>query len=398
MTNNVRYNQYFTPNGINSVLVSRCDIINPEFVIDFSSGDGSLLGEAMKKWPKTKLIANDIDASCLRILTNNLFPTITLNEDFLSINFLKKLMPYVNNIDVCIGNPPFELVQNNKYTKSILEAFNLGIYQNSIKIPAEIIFLLLAIKLTSPDGEIITILPEGLFVNSKWRYFRHFLITNYNVSILELPDKIFDKTEAKTHVLIIKKGQKPSPRIKISSIKFDDIYLSHEEATNRMDYQYYYVKNRFKNNLCDFFGHNDYQVIRGSRITPSHYEYDAFLHTTHLSDSFKIFKNDKKKTNVNTQNFKIAQEGDIIIPRVGTRAIGKVGYIEEGNFIISDCLFILRAYSSIIRQNLLKFLNSEDGKDWIISISKGVAAKHIAKEDLRQIPKTFIGGTKIGFA
>ena len=83
---------------------------------------------------------------------------------------------------------------------------------------------------------------------------------------------------------------------------------------------------------------------------------------------------------------KIAKKNDIIIPRVGSNILGRVGIVKSGYFIATDCIFIIRVRNKIDRENIKYTLESEFGKEWIHSISKGVGARHITLQDIVKLP------------
>ncbi len=66
------------------------------------------------------------------------------------------------------------------------------------------------------------------------------------------------------------------------------------------------------------------------------------MHTTNFSKG-NIFKNELKneKQLVNYKE-KIAKTGDIIIARVGSSCIGKIGYVEKGFFVVCWTFFLYK--------------------------------------------------------
>lgn len=89
--------------------------------------------------------------------------------------------------------------------KRILEKYDLNVYNKSEYIPAEVIFILQCLDILDKEGTLSIILPDGFFVNRYLQRFRNFLLSKYKIEkVIELPSNIFKKTDAKTHILILK--------------------------------------------------------------------------------------------------------------------------------------------------------------------------------------------------
>lgn len=389
MTKNVTLNQFFTPSEISTRLVNESFQENPKIIADFASGEGSLLLAAQEKWPLAHLIANDIDASCVDLLHTNLNNKTLYNMDFLSKNFVEKTLTSYHDVDLCIGNPPFQMVENSSISKRLLFSSGLSKYANFKSIPIEILFVLMCFAVTRKGGEIILILPDGLVSGEKWKQFRSFLFDGNHVrKCIELPSGSFTLTEAKTHILIIQKDTRSDYTL-LSSLNSDTIKITRDEAIERFDFSYY--KSTNKNSMQKRELEN-IKIIRGKSLQKSLFSDPHVLHTTKLSQGLTIFKAvnipfDKSKYN---SSLAIAEKGDIVLPRVGTRCLGRVGFIESGTFVVSDSLFVIKTRHIQIQKKILAFLQSSSGKELLISISKGVAARHITLFDLERFVKSTV--------
>jgi hypothetical protein len=72
-------------------------------------------------------------------------------------------------------------------------------------------------------------------------------------------------------------------------------------------------------------------------------------------------------------------KGDVVVPRVGTRCLGKVGIIRNGSFSITDCVFVIKASEYECGEMVAAALKSKFGVDWIKSISRHWSAVHNIK-------------------
>jgi len=349
-------------------------------------GEGSLLLEASKIWKNIELFGNDIDSECCSKVHNTIPKVHCYNKDIFLNTSIKSLIKHIGMVDVCLGNPPFHLLKQNKDSIEILKLFSLEKYFKYSYIPAEVLFILQALRILKDNGILSVILPDGFFVNNTLSSFRKFLITRYTIQeVIELPNEIFEHTKAKTHILILQKSKSLSKKLKLSSIiDKESIFINKEEAFDRMDYSFY-EKNNFINykKLIDF----DIKVFRGKpKFILKDIKETWILHTTNFKQG-KIFKSPLRTDKlIKKYSDRIALKNDIIIPRVGTNILGKVGIVESGYFVATDCIFIIRAKNDNDRKNIEYTLKSEFGKKWINSISKGVGARHITLKDIVNLP------------
>lgn len=376
--------QYYTQESISNLLLSKILIKNPKKILELGVGNGSLFRAAKFKWKKSDIIGGDIDLDNINTLKQEFPKTKLYVINGLSSNLNSELKIELGSIDVGICNPPYIPIKKTDLFGEILEKSNLGMISQYNQITSDLIFLAQNLLMLKNGGELGIIIPDGLLTSHYFKYFRERLINNYKIKgIIELPAKVFLKTEAKTHILIIKKSN--------SHYKNVPIYLSNNkgEITNkisvdkqhllyRMDYNYHSwkISNKIIGKTLNELG------VEISRGTLSKKELllcgQEFIHTSDLNSFFTIksFKN-----NTEQENLKYAEEGDIIISRVGKRCLGKIMYVESGKVLISDCVYRLRA-SEIHRKKIIESLNSEYGRNWIKAHSHGVCAKVISKVDL----------------
>jgi type I restriction enzyme M protein len=390
MTMMQSFKQFFTPQKYSQYLISQLSYLNPHRVIDLAIGGGSLLKEAIDKWESAKYFGNDIDETCCNQITASYSNIQCFNYDVFKYSTIDELVPKTQPIDLCLGNPPFDLIKQDLDTKKILELFHLEKIYKSNKVPAELIFILQCLRIVSEHGTIALILPNGFFVNSYLKSFREFLIKNYNIQkIVELPDNIFLRTEAKTHILIFKKEPPIKSHIQLLSIDNQrDLLISNEDAMSRMDYNYYVNSPENINDINDInISDLNVEVLRGKpkyKLTDIQEKY--ILHTTSFRTK-QIFSNQLRSgSQLYKHKDRLAIPGDIILARVGTYCLGNVGIVKQGYFVATDCVFIIRAQDLDLRDQIFNSLKSIAGQNWIKAHSKGVAAKHITLEDIKKFP------------
>ena len=80
-----------------------------------------------------------------------------------------------------------------------------------------------------------------------------------------------------------------------------------------------------------------------------------------------------------------ANDGDILVPRVGTRILDRQVIVEEGSTPITDCVYRIRAPSNLT-EKVMKTLQSDLGIFWRKAHAKGACAKFITNDNLLSLP------------
>jgi type I restriction-modification system DNA methylase subunit len=377
--------QYYTHENISKLLISKILVKNPKNILELGIGDGALFRVAKDKWKNSKIIGGDIDPENIKSLKNE-FPNLNLFIiNGLSSKLNDKLKIKLGSIDIGICNPPYLKIKKNISIKKIIESSKLGYMSDYRIVTSDLVFLAQNLLLIRRGGELGIILPDGLLTSHEFKSFRKNLIENYQIKgIIELPDKIFKKTEAKTHILVIKKieSRVKSVPLYISNFKgeiIDTIKVNKEKLIHRMDYSYNKWLNSNLKSGVSLKELNTY-IFRGKfskkDLVASNY---SFIHTSDLekSLSYKSFKPNEKLL----KKFRCAHKGDIIISRVGKRCLGRVLVVTNGAILISDCLYVIRVPDKY-KTALIQTLTSEYGQSWIKANSHGVCAKVISKIDL----------------
>jgi type I restriction enzyme M protein len=384
MTN--KLGQFYTDDLISNLMISRIINKNPTTIVELGIGQGSLAKAALRRWKNSQIIGVDIDINNIETL-NTKFPEIQcFLINGLSSNLSNSLKVQLGSIDVGICNPPYLPVIKKPEIEEILISAKLGSFENYSLISSDLVFLAQNLKLIKDDGELAIILPDGMITSHNFEQFRNLLLMNYKVSAcIELPSKIFKKTEAKTHILVIKKSSQRARKINLyrsnhkAELK-DKISITLKMAIKRMDFNFYALKPKLIKNSKSL-AELKAKVFRGSAskkiLETMNYN---FIHTSDFTSNNKeiILKDNE---NVFMHNMNFAQEGDILIPRVGKRCLGKALKITKGKVLISDCVYVIRLKKEF-QENLFNVLESDYGKNWVAAHAHGVCAKVISKKDL----------------
>ncbi|MCY9864279.1 N-6 DNA methylase [Vibrio coralliirubri] len=376
------YSQYYTRKEISDYI---CQLVDPrhhvESVIDLGVGEGSLLKSLKNKYSNLVTIGVDIDnVNVDKLRDQNIFNAVHC-LDSTKPETTSKIISQHGKFDLVVGNPPYSKIDFQEiYQEQFKE---LSLYQNSnlSKINTDIIFLLNGLSLLKKDGVLIYILPDSFASNNFYKQIREYIWNNYNVrALIEVPERSFLATEAKTHILVVSRG-KSSDYIEVSKLNCDKyIKLSKAQFSERCDFSYH--NKPFPINSTKLKSLN-LKLIRGNRSKSFLLENNVnFIHTT----CFKSFPSVIKNETTELSGAVYAVKGDILIARVGSRVVGKYVLVESKKIYVSDCVIIIRCLDEKTRKKVISSLATDFIKNWISSIRKGVGAKHITIKDLHELP------------
>lgn len=380
----IEYSQYYTDVIYSKLLVDKIDIKSPGLILDLGIGKGALTQAALKKWANADFIAIDVDKSNCDEIQKQQPRVKALHLNGLTPELNEKIEIEIGSVDVAICNPPYEKFRNNVFLDPLFDNAALGGCKKLKSITTDIIFLANNLSMLKENGYLGIIIPDGIATRKDLQILRKNIVENHTVKhIIQLPDKIFSKTEARTHILILTKGKTRSKKVKLSIADevgecIDTILVQKELLIERMDYNFHkwYIQHERKHII-----HSSHfiEISRGSLSFNKikELEIPAF-HTTHYKNSDGYFGD-----NEYNKKWKTAQKGDILLARVGKRCIGNALKVNSGNIIISDCIYRIRI-SEEYQDKLYGYLTSIAFQRWVKVFSHGVCSLVISKCDLVQ--------------
>lgn len=384
-------NRYYTETDISSLVINSFECIAPESIIDLGIGQGSLAFAAVQKWKYAKLYGADVDRKALshtkeKIPGAKLFAKCAING-----NILKPLQKATGEVDVAVCNPPYELLKNKKIYRDILKRAGFAdSCEKTSRLTSDIIFLAQNINILRDGGNLAIILPDTPLTGNNFYAFRVELLLRHCVyKIIQLPSTSFQKTEAMTHVLYLRKNTPQIENVPIYSVgQAGDIsvplYVNKADLAKRMDYSFFKnLSERTSHNSSGILASFCPKIFRGNR-SKKELETNGsnFLHTSDLSVKPKCLSFNKSKSALHSPI--TAKTGDIVISRVGKRCLGRVAYVKRGEVEISDCIICIRV-ARHYRKYLWDFFSSPNGIHKLQAISHGVCAKFITKQDILNI-------------
>ncbi|ENL6920988.1 TPA: N-6 DNA methylase [Enterobacter hormaechei] len=376
-----RLSQYYTNREVAEMLISSLPSDEAKKIIDLSAGEGSLLSTAIVKYKSAKLYGFDIDDENCRKL-ECLKNTTSICLDATHSASFDKIKDLNSTYDIVIGNPPFYRSEHTDFSRRLFNEWSLN--HKSKYYRTEILFLILSLKLLDQEGSCGIVVPDTVISSDKYKPLREKIASSFKfISIIELDSKSFLGTEARTHILTVSNKINIKPSIKTrSSKKNKAIILNETEFIERADHQY----NSFKYNHSEKTIENSgIKVLRGNLSKRKNTQlHDTIIHSSSFYNDYSQFEND----NTVAENGTAIQavKGDVVVPRVGTRCLGKVGIIRNGSFTITDCVFVIKSSEYECGEMIAKALKSKFGVEWIKSISKGIGAQYITLNDIKKLP------------
>lgn len=378
--------RHYTASSIGKLLVSNLKTISPKIVLDMGIGFGSLTKHALDRWKEAEFIGTDIDDS-IGYWIQNEFPKVNYFKFDGLASRLPKSVHFGNGlIDVAICNPPYNEKVSIKGFEYLFEQIGLPSLNRFNIVSGDLIFLAQNLRFLRPGGELGIIVPDSIITGLKFQNLRMDLLNNHGIeSIIELPDNVFQKTEAKAHILIIKAYSPNTNPICVTSSNENGvckkvILVEKSDLIQRMDFKFISYKRSLSRNssqkkLADF----DVNIARGNK-TKIELEKSGktFYHTTNILNLDFGSQNIVLSNTTNT-----VQRGDILLSRVGKRCLGKVAFIDHDFPIeFSDCLYRLRFKDIQDAGVFYNKIKSKHGKEWIDAFSHGTCSKVINKADL----------------
>lgn len=372
--------QYYTTPAISALLVNLVNLNSVESVLDLGAGEGALVNEVYKVLGKgATYTVVDIDKNnCLKLKENNVYNVY--NADCTSSNLPHCINCNYGTIDLAVCNPPYGILENNTFYTKLLDDTHLGYYGGCKFISSDLVFLAYNLLFLRENGILAIILPNGALSGERYKKFREGLFSYYTVDrIVELPEKAFDYTEAKTGVFIIIKTQPHKSLIQLNCYSNGQLGGSIYKVSNllfsRIDF-----RERFP--LSNQVGlMRDYKIeIRRGKFTHKYLKNTKlpYFHTTHFKSSngkFNAYYDDNKS---------VASKNSFLMARVGKRCVGNVLLVKEGVIRYSDCVYNILVPREYVRR-FVTFFKSSEYKEWIKDVAHGICSYVITKGDLEDL-------------
>lgn len=360
------YTKFYTPHKIADILIKQIEGGSFEKVIDICCGSCNLLFAAKKRWKQLQMTGVDV--------IKNTNPDVEFYCDD-GRNFAlksKRLYPLV------LANPPFAYLKKKHEFPSLYYEW-LGNYCSS---RLEIEMLFANLHLLSDNGVLMIIMPSTFVESQTNRKIRKLLAKSlYIQKIVSLPLETFKKSNIKSYALFIKKlkPKRTVTRFYSIKLKLNEYSISKSEIIPQE-----FIRNGKWDTLEEIIPSIKLDIKRGN-ISSNMFSIKGYsvLHTAKKQANWVPTV---RSTSFIPENAVYAEEGDIIVSRIG-KSVGEWSIHYGERAAISDCLFCIKDNESTIYSNII-----ESKYNYII---RGVATKYITMKDFTIWYQSLLNHSKI---
>lgn len=298
--------------------------------------------------------------------------------------------------DCVVGNPPYGSTKISSHGIDRLNDLCPGINQTTDWGQLDLYFVLESLSRLKRPGQAAFIVSAAMIEDPKLQVFRQHLLSQANeVQCYELPLDSFDhKAEVRSFLLIARYAATKKRKCKVIAGRIGDdgfdiiekqpisleqailcLSLSHHEF---LDFDASLRRKRGCVSLKDL----KVEITRGSK-SKSEFINLGITHF-HLSD-FPTNATEIHLPHHCDERFKLAQAGDILIPRVGSRCLTKQALVTDGSLPFTDSIYRLQLPKKN-RNRVIDWMSSAEGAFWRRSAAKGSCAKHLTIQSLLNMP------------
>lgn len=293
------------------------------------------------------------------------------------------------------GNPPYGCTALPVAAQNRFEALCPGLQLVNGWGHLDLYFVLESLARLQRPGQAGFIVSAALAEDVRLTAFRKVLIeTASEVQCYALPaDSFGNKAEVQSYILIARFGRvKQRAIVKVGRLAGEDFSIAEERSISadaaiaRLDLGYHkFVE--LNTSLQARTGSVTMRelgatIIRGSR---SHHQFvDMGVPHFHTSD-FPRDGGDIKFDHARASQFQLACEGDILVPRVGTRCLDRHAVVVTGSRPYTEAVYRLRVPGKQV-DRIAAWIGSDAGTVWRTAAAKGACAKHLTVAALMQMP------------
>lgn len=397
MAQRIKFNddlgQHMTPTRI-AALVCRELPDGIGAAVDLAVGHGDLLLPLRERWPDIRLHGIDCDPARLNCAIRSLGKTATVLGDGLTTKLPLRLARS-GGYFAAVCNPPFLPLVGTAHTdRLIAEAFPGVTSRHGLRRQEIAFFARALLEARVRRGWVAIILPSAIASGLQYAPYRKSLMETYRVTkAIEIREGRFRDTEATTVLLIINAGARPTGDVAISryDLVTDTLQPVHQgsvSSSERLDATYWQAAHLHKS-ASPTLRQVGAEISRGTRSrAEAARKRQRLLHTTDLSrmTTRRVVLESKRCGRGDV----LAEPGDILLPRTGTRVRWEPVEVARGTAPISDHVLRIRAPRQVRRAVWASFCHP-NFQVWLQSVSKGVCATVLTKQELLDMPLFALG-------
>lgn len=387
----VRRGQVLTPVNLAARLAQSVRMTGGDW-LELGVGSGRLLDASMSLGSVGQYVGVELDprlaAKCPKTANAKVHIADVLQPDALKAALGEQRFSCV------IGNPPFGIGEISLAAQARLKELYPQVRQIKAWGRLDLYFLLESLARLDRPGEAAFIVAAPIVQDPALASFRKTLIENASeIECHELPPLTFDfRAEVQSFLLIARFGRTRGARVTLGRLAGSDFDLiaarqfSQSVAVERMDLAHHEFRD-FSQGLAQRPGFTTLEalgarIVRGSR-SRQQFE-DMGIEHFHTSD-FPLASGDVRFSSNPSAGFQIAEVGNILVPRVGTRCIDRTAFVAKGRRPITEAVYRV-VVPKQTRVAAFDWISGEEGKTWRRAAAHGSCAKHLTVAALMKMP------------
>lgn len=365
-----------TPTDLVGVLSSgvgtECDQL-----VDLGAGGGALA--ALFDTGVTERIAIEKQASFIEDLSK-CYSKVIIGD--VTKSPLKDLVPEILSQTTMISNPPFGATSSTYELQQLLRQQNL-VSEGYVggKVRLEAVFLARALEACGVGSKLAFIFPAIFLHGKHFVAMRNELVRRHGLTRIYCSlTRPFANTEVEVVIFWLHSGAGDLTNglgVKLEFPGGASQTLSRENFIEGLA--------GAKSGPASQLDSISHQLWRGTLCSKELKGLGApHIHSTHLNDKHGSTVKCAKPAQ-GTPGAKVAEDGDILIARVGTRVIGRASVFSGDRALISDSVIALRVEDEL-RNEVFKALASDRIQSWFRRAAKGSCAKLLTYDTIRSSP------------
>jgi hypothetical protein len=359
--------------------------------VDLAVGDGALLLAIARKWPRASL--HGVDCDELRVIRAKAADgRLRLRHgDGLTARFPALRQEQRQRVAV-VGNPPFLQAKSADENSAWLDAAFVGVQSRHGVRRLEMAFLARAlVEARKRQGLVAMLMPSPFASGVLYGPYRRALLAQYGVvKVISVEGTRFRDTEASTVLLIVDTALSSTTNVEISRYSPAEgktvLHRGPVGDEDRLDARYWSAA-ELRLTGAPTLGECGVDVTRGRYCkADANRMKRTVLHTTDLCrlsgpsiDLHALSVDDFDAVDV------LAEAGDILLSRTGTRVRWEPVEVKRGVAPITDHVLRIRAPEPVRQQVIESFMHPAFPA-WLASVTKGVCASVVTKQELLKMP------------
>ena len=359
--------------------------------IDLAAGDGALLLAVKQRWNNAELHGIDCDAARVLCARESNSGIRIRHGDGLSMRF-PTLGATAPSRVALLGNPPFLAADpQSTHIEWQHAAFARVTSRHGHRRLEMSFFARTLVEARKRKGLVAILMPSPFASGVLYSPYRQALLNQYGVlKVITLEGIRFRNTEASTVLLIIDTALKFSGDIEISRYNQiegkTNVYFGAVDGADRLDARYWDAAELRRSNVPTL-ADCGVDVTRGRYCKADANRMNRIvLHTTDLCRlvGSTIELPNMRASDINKIDV-LAEAGDILLSRTGKRVRWAPVEVKSGSAPITDHVLRIRAPIHLRQQVVASFMHPAF-PSWLASVSKGVCATVITKQEILQMP------------